>query len=91
MNTDLVAIISQAARMGANEAIKALKPSADRISQRTAEKDYGKAFIRDNAARLSVVFNGNRKEYSRAELEQVKAARNVATLAMKIENNLLNK
>ena len=91
MNTDLIAIINQAARMGANEAIKALKPASDRISQRTAERDYGKAFLRDNASRLSVNFNGNRKEYSRAELEQVKAARNVAMLAMRIETNLLKK
>lgn len=51
--------------------------------------EYGLAFLRDNADRLTVTRNGNRKEYSRAELEQVKAARNVATIALRIECNLI--
>lgn len=91
MNNDLIAIIENAARMGASEALKALKPADDRISQRQAERDYGRAFLRDNASRLSVCMNGNRREYSRAELEQCKAARNVAMLALRIETNLLNR
>ena len=91
MNADLIAVIKNAAQMGATEAMRRLRPADDRISQRKAEREYGKAFLRDNASRLSVCVNGNRKEYSRAELEQVKAARNVAVLAMRIEMSLTNK
>lgn len=90
MNKDIIAIITAAARMGAAEAIGRQNPAADRISKRQAVREYGSAFLRDNADRLTVTANGNRLEYSRAELEQVKAARSVAMLAMRIELNLTN-
>lgn len=89
MNKDIIAIITEAARMGAAETLRRVQPADDRISQRQAVKEYGSAFLRDNADRLTVTWNGNRREYSRAELEQVKAARSVAVLAFRIENNLL--
>lgn len=90
MHADIIAIIRAASEMGANAALRRLEPATDRISQRQAVAEYGLAFLRDNADRLTVTRNGNRKEYSRAELEQVKAARNVATIAVRIEYNLIN-
>ena len=91
MNKDIIAIITAASEMGANAAMRRMAPASDRISQRQAVAEYGIAFLRDNADRLTVTRNGNRKEYSRAELEQVKAARNVATIALRIECNLTTK
>lgn len=88
MTKDLLNIITTAARMGASEALKAMKPADDRISKSEAEREYGRGFLRDNASRLTVTANGNRLEYSRAELEQVKAAKTVAILAFRIENKL---
>ena len=88
MSQDIVNIIIEASRMGAAEAIKAMKPADDRISQRQAVAEFGAAFIRDNSALLTVTRNGNRKEYSRAELQQVKASKNVRRLATRIEINL---
>lgn len=89
MSQDIIAIIKEASQMGAAEAIKRMKPACDRISQRQAELEYGRGFLKQNADRLTVTMNGNRREYSRAELEQVKAARNVAVLAVRIETKLL--
>lgn len=89
MNKDIIAIITAASEMGANAALRRMAPASDRISQRQAVAEYGIAFLRDNADRITVTRNGNRKEYSRAELEQVKAARNVATIALRIECNLI--
>lgn len=89
MNKDIIAIITAASEMGANAALRRMAPASDRISQRQAVAEYGIAFLRDNADRLTVTRNGNRKEYSRAEIEQVKAARNVATIALRIECNLI--
>lgn len=88
MNKDIIAIIRAAASMGASEALRRMKPADDRISQRQAAKEYGSAFLERNADSLTVTRNGNRKEYSRAELEQLKAARSVAMLAMRIEYNI---
>ena len=91
MSTDIIAIIKEAAAMGAAEAIRRMQPQGDRISQRQACKEYGGAFLRKNAQRLTVTFNGNRKEYSRAELEQVKASMSVARMVFLIEQNLTKK
>jgi hypothetical protein len=88
MSNDIINIIKGAAAMGAAEAIRKMQPKNDRISQRQAEKEYGIGFIRRNADRLTVVWNGNRKEYSRAELEQVKVSMSVAAMVVRIENNL---
>jgi hypothetical protein len=91
MSNDIINIIKGAAAMGAAEAIRKMQPQQDRISQRQAEKEYGIGFIRRNADRLTVVWNGNRKEYSRAELEQVKVSMSVAAMVVRIENNLIKK
>jgi hypothetical protein len=91
MSNDIIKIIKSAAAMGAAEAIRKMQPQNDRISQRQAEKEYGIGFIRRNADRLTVVWNGNRKEYSRAELEQVKVSMSVAAMVVRIENNLIKK
>ena len=89
MNKDIADIIRESAAMGAAEVLRRLRPQDDRMSQRQAEAEFGRGFIKANAQRLTVTLNGNRREYSRAELEQVKASRSVATLAMRIETNLL--
>ena len=91
MNKDIIAIITAASEMGANAALRRMAPASDRISQRQAVAEYGIAFLRDNADRLTVTRNGNRKEYSRAELEQVKVSMSVAAMVVKIEDNLIKK
>lgn len=88
MNKDIIAIIREAAAMGAAEVTRRLRPEDDRISEREAFRIYGRGFVKANADRLTVTANGNRKDYSRAELEQVKAARSVAVLAIRIEETL---
>lgn len=88
MNKDIIAIIRESAAMGAAEMLRRLRPQDDRLSQRQAEREYGAGFLKANADRLTVTANGNRKEYSRAELEQVKASRNVAALAVRIEQKI---
>ena len=89
MNKDILSIIMESAAMGAAEILRRMNPAEDRISQRQAVREYGRGFIKANASRLTVTRNGNRVEYSRAELEQVKASRSVAVLAMKIESHLI--
>lgn len=71
--------------MGAAETLRRLHPADDRISQRQAVKEFGLGFLKANKERLNYYTNGNRKEYSRAELEQVRASRSVAYYAMRIE------
>ena len=89
MSTDIIAIIKASAAMGAAEAIRKLNPSADRISKRQAAKEFGIGFLRENSDRLTVTSNGNRLEYSRAELEQVKASTSVAAMVARIESTLI--
>ena len=89
MGTDIIAIIKASAAMGAAEAIRRLNPSGDRISQRQAAKEFGLGFLRKNSGRLTVTSNGNRLEYSRAELEQVKASTSVAAMVARIEEHLI--
>lgn len=91
MSNDILDIIRKAATMGAAEAIRKMQPQNDRISQRQAEKEFGVGFIRRHADRLTVVWNGNRKEYSRAELEQVRVSMSVAAMVVRIENKLIKK
>lgn len=90
MNADIIAIIMQSAAMGAAEALRKLQPADDRISKSQAEREFGRGFLKANADRLTVTLNGNRREYSRAELEQVKASRSVAFYAAKIDAQLFN-
>lgn len=88
MNSTITDMIREAAAMGAAEAIRRLAPKGDRISQRKAEAEFGRAFLRDHASELTVVRNGNRKEYSRSEMEQLRASLSVAAMVIRIENNL---
>ena len=89
MNRAIVDIIKEAAAMGAAEVLRKLHPADDRISQRQAVKEYGIGFLKANADSLTVNYNGNRREYSRAELEQVKASRSVAAMVAKIEATII--
>lgn len=88
MNKDIIDIITASAAMGAAEVIRQLRPADDRISQRQAFRDYGRAFVESHANQLSTYANGNRKMFSRAELERIKAAKSVAVSAMRIEFSL---
>ncbi len=85
MNKDILDLIRGSAAMGAAETLRRLKPADDRISQTKARREYGSAFLRDHADSLTVTANGNRLEYSRAELEQLRAAQTVAMLALRME------
>lgn len=95
MNKDILDLIRHSAAMGAAETLRRMKPADDRISQTAARREYGSGFLRDNADRLTVTANGNRLEYSRAELEQLREAQSVAMLALRMEyatdNNFNNK
>lgn len=86
MTQDLATIIMQSAAMGAAEAIRRLHPDRDRISQRQAAREFGGSFLKRNADRLTVTWNGNRKEYSRSECEKVRASLSVAAIVARIED-----
>lgn len=88
MRDDLLAIIRRASMMGAAEAMAAMDPKGDRLSQREAVRLYGRGFIARNAGRLHVTANGNRREYSRAELEALRQADGIAAIMVRIENQL---
>lgn len=89
MNKDIIDIIRDAAEMGAAQVIRHLSPVEDRISKAQACKEFGRTFIERNADRLTVTRHGNRLEYSRAELMQLRTAKSVAMLSVRINNNLL--
>lgn len=89
MINDLIDIIREAAEMGAAEVIQHLSPREDRISKAQACKEFGRTFVERNTDRLTVTRHGNRLEYSRAELMQLRTAKSVAILSVRIENNLL--
>lgn len=89
MNKDIIGIIEQAARMGAAEAVKALAPTSDLISQRQAFKEFGRAFVLANADSLTTLRKGmaynSPRYYSRAELTQLVASRKIAMLSVGYE------
>lgn len=91
MKKDIVDIIREASKMGAAEMLKALKPQEDRISQREAWRLFGMTFVKANEQRLSVIHGSGKnstKWYSRAELVQLQAARDVSRIAMQLESTL---
>lgn len=90
MNEVLHDIISQAARCGAMEAVKALKPSADRISQAEAFRSFGRAFVEAHKHELTVTGSGCRLYYSRAELVEMQAANSVNNLIKKLNKTKQN-
>lgn len=89
MNKDIIGIIEQAARMGAAEAVKALAPTSDLISQRQAFKEFGRAFVLAHEDGLTVIRKGSAANsprlFSRAELTQLVASRSIAVLSMRLE------
>ena len=91
MNKDLLGIISEAARMGAAEAVKRIDPHSDLISQRQAFKEFGRAFVLANADNLTTLRKGvadnSPRYYSRAELTQLLAARSIAVMSFRLEHN----
>ena len=90
MTEELRHIISQAARCGAMEAVKALKPSADRISQAEAFRSFGRAFVEAHKHELTVTGSGCRLYYSRAELVEMQAANSVNNLIKKLNKTKQN-
>lgn len=84
MTEELRTLISQAARCGAMEAVKAMKPSADRISQAEAFRSFGRAFVENHKHELTVTGSGCRLYYSRAELVEMQAAYSVNNLIKKL-------
>lgn len=91
MRKEITDIIREASKMGAAEVLKALRPEDDRISQREAWRLFGMAFVKANEQRLSVIQGSGRnstKWYSRAELVQLQAARDVSRIAMNLEQTL---
>ena len=90
MNKDILGIIEQAARMGAAEAVRRIDPASDLISQRTAFKEFGKAFVTANADSLTTLRKGaasnSPRYYSRAELVQLLAARSIAIMSCRLEH-----
>ena len=90
MNEVLHHIISEAARCGAMEAVKALKPSADRISQAEAFRSFGRAFVEAHKHELTVTGSGCRLYYSRAELVEMQAANSVNSILNQINKKQNN-
>lgn len=90
MTEELQHIISQAARCGAMEAVKALKPSADRITQAEAFRSFGRAFVEAHKHELTVTGSGCRLYYSRAELVEMQAANSVNNLIKKLNKTKQN-
>ena len=91
MNKDIIGIISEAAKMGAAEAVKRIDPHSDLISQRQAFREFGKAFVVSNADSLTTLRKGaasnSTRYYSRAELVQLLAARSIAVMSFRLEHN----
>lgn len=90
MTEELRTLISQAARCGAMEAVKAMKPSADRITQAEAFRCFGRAFVEAHKHELTVTGSGCRLYYSRAELAEVQAAYSVNNLIKKLNKTKQN-
>lgn len=82
MRKEIVEIVTQAAKAGAAEMLKALKPEADLISQREAYATFGIAFVKKHESGLTITRKGSaknsKKYYSRAELVQLVASRTLA-------------
>lgn len=94
MRNEIAEIISEAAKAGAAEMLRSLRPEADVISQRQAYASFGIAFVKKNVeeGNLTVIRKGSAenstKYYSRSELVQLVAARNVLKSVISIETNL---
>lgn len=77
----IIDIVTEAARMGAAEVMRRLRPEDDLISQRTAEAEFGPAFvrgcIRDGLVSYTRQTPTGRKTFSRAELEKARAAKSI--------------
>lgn len=92
MRSEYADIVREAAKAGAAEMLKALKPEADTMSQREAYAAFGIAFVRkcDAEGKLTIIRKAGKsknckKLYSRAELTQLMAARNVCRDIIRLE------
>ena len=93
MKREYAEIMREAAKAGAAEMLKVLKPEADSMSQREAYAAFGIAFVKKNESEgnLTIIRKGSAKNstkyYSRAELIELVAARNVCRNIISIETN----
>lgn len=93
MKREYAEIMREAAKAGAAEMLKVLKPEADSMSQREAYATFGIAFVKKNEkdGNLTIIRKGSAKNstkyYSRAELIELVAARNVCRNIISIETN----
>lgn len=93
MRSEIAEIISEAAKAGAAEMLRSLKPEADVISQRQAYALFGIAFVKKNVeeGNLDIIRKGSArnstKYYSRSRLVQLVAARNVQKCVISISTN----
>lgn len=81
--TSIIQIIDEVpeiARLLVLEMDKIQRPHDDLMSTSAAQREYGQAWVKRLLASggLKVVYHGNRKMLSRAELERAKAKENVA-------------
>ena len=84
-------IIQEAIRIGVMEAQRILAPKSDELSQREAYAEFGKAFVDKMVAdgKVGYVRKGMDKKckkiYSRAELTEAMAERNVLRCIIRLE------
>lgn len=67
----------EVARLLVLEMDKIRRPHSDLISKSAAKKEYGHSWVENQIKRgLKVIYHGNRKMVSRADLERMKAKEN---------------
>lgn len=92
MKSEYIEIVAEAAKAGAAEMLKALKPEADLISQRQAYALFGTSFVKKHEDGLTITRKGaadnSKKYYSRAELVQLVASRTLARNIVRLESKL---
>lgn len=83
---ELIDQVPEFARLVALEIRRELKPQDDEITQNEAWRDYGRSWIKkySDMGMLTSTFHGNKRMYSRAEIERVKAKEN-AVIRLKID------
>lgn len=91
---DYISIIANAAKMGAAELLKSMKPQEDLISQRKAFADFGRGFIIEQTKRgnltvvqKSVNAKNSRLFYSVKEITDLIASRNIERCIINLETS----
>lgn len=93
MKEDFYTIIQEAAKIGATEVMKSLRPAEDLISQSAAYRRFGRRVIERYAreGRLTIIRHGGsangKKLYSVAEIVSLNASRNIERSIINIESN----